>query len=73
MMEAKKSEKTKELRAKSEKDLHQQVLDLKKESLNQRFQQANGQLKDTSQCRKTRRHIARIKTVLAEKAKKETK
>ena len=40
------------------------VIDLRKEQFNLRFQKAGGQLDNTSQVRKIRRDIARIKTIL---------
>jgi large subunit ribosomal protein L29 len=58
-----------DLRTKSEDELKQQLLDLRKESLNLRFQQASGQLESTAQRRVVRRDIARIKTLLGERSK----
>ena len=46
-----------------------EVLKLKKEQFNLRFQRATGQLENTSRVRQVRRDIARIKTVLAERAR----
>ena len=43
--------------------LADELLKLKKEQLNLRFQQASGQLENTSRVRQIRRDIARIKTV----------
>jgi large subunit ribosomal protein L29 len=43
--------------------LDDQLARLKKEQFNLRFQRASGQLENTSQVRKIRRDIARIKTV----------
>ena len=56
--------KVEDLRQNSEDELKQQVLDLKKEAFNLRFQRASGQLENTSRVRQVRRNIARIKTVL---------
>ena len=56
--------KVEDLRQNSEDELKQHVLDLKKEAFNLRFQQASGQLENTSRVRQVRRDIARIKTVL---------
>ena len=56
--------KVEDLRQNSEDELNQQVLDLKKEAFNLRFQRASGQLENTSRVRQVRRDIARIKTVL---------
>ncbi|MBT3791228.1 MAG: 50S ribosomal protein L29 [Alphaproteobacteria bacterium] len=56
--------KAEELRGKSADELNAQLLDLKKESLNLRFQQASGQLENTARMRQVRRDVARIKTQL---------
>jgi large subunit ribosomal protein L29 len=45
----------------------EEVVDLKKEQFNLRFQQATGQLEKSSRMRDVRRMIARAKTVLREK------
>ena len=44
-----------------------ELLDLKKEQFNLRFQQATGQLEKSSRMRDVRRQIARVQTVLREK------
>jgi large subunit ribosomal protein L29 len=54
-----------ELRARTEDQLHEQLLQLKKEQFNLRFQRATGQLENTARVREVRRDIARIKTILA--------
>lgn len=56
--------KAEELRGKSPDQLKEQLLDLKKEQFNLRFQKATGQLENTSRVREIRRDIARIKTIL---------
>lgn len=61
-------EKIKDLRAKNVAELKDMEAQLKKEALNLRFQQAGGQLKNTARCRQVRRTIAKIQTVVAEKA-----
>jgi len=48
--------------------LKEELSSLKKEQFNLRFQKAGGQLQKTSRARQVRRDIARIKTVLGEKA-----
>ncbi len=58
-----------ELRGKSPQELKSQLLDLKREQFNLRFQLATGQLENTARIREVRRTIARIKTVLHEKAR----
>ena len=44
--------------------LQSKLIDLKKNAMNLRFQQAAGQLPKTHEIRKTRREIARVKTAL---------
>jgi large subunit ribosomal protein L29 len=58
--------KTADLRAKSADELKQELLNLRKEQFNFRFQKTTGQLENTGRIRLVRRDIARIKTVLAE-------
>ncbi len=45
-----------------------EVLKLKKEQLNLRFQRATGQIENTAQIRNIRRDIARLKTVASQRA-----
>ena len=47
--------------------LDDQLLKLKKEQFNLRFQRASGQLENTSRVREVRRDIARVKTVQSQK------
>jgi large subunit ribosomal protein L29 len=56
-----------DLKAMSEDQLDDEVLKLKKEQFNLRFQRATGQLENTSRVRVVRRDIARIKTLAAHK------
>jgi large subunit ribosomal protein L29 len=56
-----------DIRAMSIDQLDDEVLKLKKEQFNLRFQRATGQLENTSRVRQVRRDIARIKTVAAHK------
>jgi large subunit ribosomal protein L29 len=56
-----------DLRVKSEDQLREQLLQLKKEQFNLRFQKATGQLENTARVREVRRDIARIKTVQAQR------
>jgi large subunit ribosomal protein L29 len=58
-----------DLRAKTKDELSDQLLQLKKEQFNLRFQRATGQLENTARVREVRRDIARIKTLLAETAR----
>lgn len=61
--------KASELRGKSGADLRQELEARRKEQFNLRMQQATGQLVRPSQLGQVRRDIARIKTVLNEKAR----
>ena len=56
------------LRAKTPDDLKNQIVELKKEQFNLRFQTASGQVENPSRARVVRREIARIKTVLGQQA-----
>ncbi len=56
-----------DLRAMTIDQLDDEVLKLKKEQFNLRFQRATGQLENTSRVRQVRRDIARIKTVAMQK------
>jgi large subunit ribosomal protein L29 len=56
-----------DLRALTEDQLNDEVLSLKKEQFNLRFQRATGQLENTSRVRVVRRDIARAKTIAAQK------
>lgn len=58
-----------DLKTKSEAELKDSLLALKKEQVNLRFQAATGQLEDTARVRQVRREIARIKTVQTERAR----
>lgn len=56
-----------DLRAMTEDQLKDEVLKLKKEQFNLRFQRATGQLENTSRVRIVRRDIARALTAAAQK------
>ena len=60
-----------DLRGKTEDELERQPLKLKKEQFNLRFQRATGQLENTARVRVVRRDIARIKTVAAQKQRRQ--
>jgi len=60
--------KANELRQKSAEDLGKELLELGREQFNLRMQQGTGQLTKPSQVKQVRRSIARIKTLLREKA-----
>ena len=57
-----------ELRDQSPDQLREKLTDLKKEAFNLRFQQATGAMENTARVRQIRRDVARVKTVLNEKA-----
>ena len=57
-----------ELRSKTPDQLKEQLIALKKEAFNLRFQQATGQLENTARMRAVRRDVARVKTILNQKA-----
>lgn len=57
-----------ELNDKTPEQLREQLLALKKEAFNLRFQQATGQLESTARMRAVRRDVARVKTVMNQKA-----
>ena len=62
-----------EVRAMSDEELKNKLLELKKEQFNLRFQKASGQLENTARIRQVRRDIARIKTEMtARRKRKET-
>ncbi len=56
-----------DVRAMTADQLGDELLKLKKEQFNLRFQDATGQLEKTARVRQVRRDIARIKTIQAEK------
>ncbi|MEJ6399365.1 50S ribosomal protein L29 [Yoonia sp. 208BN28-4] len=60
--------KANELRDKTPDQLRDDLTNLKKESFNLRFQQATGQMENTSAIRAARRNAARVKTILNQKA-----
>jgi len=60
--------KAQELLGKSADELKDELLQLKKEQFNLRFQAASGQLENTTRQRQVRRDIARIKTVMSANA-----
>jgi large subunit ribosomal protein L29 len=56
-----------DLRVMSDDQLNDEVLRMKKEQFNLRFQRATGQLENTSRVREVRRDIARAKTIASQK------
>ncbi len=57
-----------ELKTKSPEELRTQLVALKKEAFNLRFQKATNQLENTARMRVVRRDVARVQTVLNQKA-----
>jgi large subunit ribosomal protein L29 len=55
-----------DLKVMSGDQLEQEILNLKKEQFNLRFQRATGQLENTARVRVVRRDIARLKTIAAQ-------
>jgi len=62
--------KAEDVRSKSRDELSSELVNLKKEAFNLRFQAASGQLENTARVRQVRRDIARIQTILNENAAK---
>ena len=60
---------TKELRGKNAKELQDELTSLLRAHFSLRMQQATQQLTNTSELSKTRRAIARVRTIIAEKAR----
>ena len=57
------------LKAKSAAELNNELVAAKKELFNLRFQNATNQLDNTSRINEVRKNIARIQTIITEKAK----
>ena len=57
-----------DLRDKTPDQLREDLASLKKEAFNLRFQGATGQLEGTARMKTVRRDVARVKTILNEKA-----
>ncbi|WP_178625961.1 50S ribosomal protein L29 [Frisingicoccus sp.] len=60
-----------DLKKKSAAELNNELVAAKKELFNLRFQNATNQLDNTSRIKEVRRNIARIQTVISEKANAE--
>ena len=63
-------EKFSELKKLEKKELLEKVSVLRKESLNLRFQKSSGQLEKTARVRQVKKQIARLKTAITMKGKK---
>ena len=61
--------KTEDLRAKTDDQLTADLVDLKREQFNLRFQAATGQIERPARIKEVRREIARIKTLQGERAR----
>jgi large subunit ribosomal protein L29 len=59
--------KVEDIKRMSDDEMDAEVLKLKKERFNLRFQRATGQLENTSRIREARRDIARVKTIARQK------
>ncbi len=59
--------KPEDIRGKSPDEMKADLIVLRKEAFNLRFQVANGQLENTARIREVRRDIARIKTIMRSK------
>jgi len=64
--------KLKDLRQKKNEALTELVLDLRKESFNLRFQRVQGQVTNSARFKVLRRNIARVKTIITERALEKT-
>lgn len=60
--------KAEDMKTKTPEQLREQLVALKKEAFNLRFQAATGQLENTARIKVVRRDAARVKTVLQQKA-----
>jgi len=62
--------KIEDVRAKNSDELETELMALKKEQFNLRFQRATGQLENTARVRSIRRGVAQIKTILQQRSEK---
>lgn len=63
--------KAKEIRELSTEDIKTKLINLRQERMNLRFQTVTGQLTDTTRFKIVRRDIARLETILTERARNE--
>ena len=66
----KSTQRVSDLKTMSPDQLQDELLRLKKEQFNLRFQRATGQLENTSRVAEVRKDIARVKTMQRQKAQK---
>ena len=64
----KSKQRTSNLKAMSTDQLSDELLKLKKEQFNLRFQRATGQLENTGRVREVRKDVARVKTLQRQKS-----
>jgi large subunit ribosomal protein L29 len=69
----KKKQRLSDLKVMTKDQLEQELLSLKKERFNLRFQRATGQLENTSRVRTVRRDIARIKSLATQRRHEDAK
>jgi large subunit ribosomal protein L29 len=69
----KRKQRLSDLKVMSKDQLEQELLGLKKERFNLRFQRATGQLENTARVRTVRRDIARIKSMAAQRRHEDAK
>jgi large subunit ribosomal protein L29 len=62
-----------DLKVMSSDQLEQELLNLKREQFNLRFQRATGQLENTARVRTVRRDIARIKSLFSQKRQEDAR
>ncbi|HEV2161593.1 MAG TPA: 50S ribosomal protein L29 [Stellaceae bacterium] len=62
--------KSADIRHKTDDELRGEIEQLTKEAFNLRFQRASGQLENNARVRQVRRDIARIRTIMGERARK---
>lgn len=62
--------KSADIRHKTDDELRGEIDQLTKEAFNLRFQRASGQLENNARVRQVRRDIARIRTIMGERARK---
>jgi large subunit ribosomal protein L29 len=62
-----------ELRKKDDKDLYNELIELRREHFNLRMQKATGQLTALNSLKRVKRDIARVKTILTERKHKQDK
>ena len=69
MAKAPPTNKASDLRAKTPDERDDLLISLRKEQFNIRFQRATGQAEGTARIRQVRREIARLKTIMGERAR----